>query len=771
MKADLLTNYGHLLNVIGRPDDAEEKYTAALTIYENNLTDTNSKVMSVRLYMLSEKTKNKLFDQVINDYESEKYKHMIEQYDANPFEASKITSQQNWSYLFYMTGACYIHKEQIKKGVTIWKKAVQCKTLQYLDPLLTSETTTTNSNTFDIPTNIIDRAYQIAYNYYYTRSESESDSTDLFNYGLLCSDLCIYDQAIKLLKSSVETKDLILSNMLLGDIYKSKGQPGYNGSEYYLKAYSINNDTHHPFKMAAALKNNDKILNEYKSLLLGKTTTDNQTMTMLTILYDELAQKQFYKAVSADMCRNVRKLCEESINLKIKYLSQYHPSLIKNYQLLAQCFLEEKNYQDALQSYEQAIEIQIANLPENHVEIKQNYYQMGHIYCKMDKLDKALEAYSVAEDNDDGDQSSDEDDVDDTYGRSIPNEALVEKYQNLSESYAKKDDWDQAITLEQKVLLLLLEDLPDIAKEDSIISKPQLVLENQIKFIDGQAFSRYLHDFVYIYLTIGDICLHADDDAIPYYKRALELNLKLIRYQSLTLNKNLLAVIYYRIGEAYQQYFNTETVIEYYQKASNENYEQQCMLMYKIGNLYSENEQYSEARNWWKKAKEEQLENNIITSIIQKKIDDLKTDGNEENNDIQEENEVDDDDTQLHVINSRKNSFRRRSSARDADKNGESSETYLESALAYLDLDDKKNALFCYDEYMKKEQEKLNKLDKPEILIDNDLLKCIPDLLRLRIQQVQQQVQCKFFWNNTVLQNVYLVQEKLHVNINWTTKV
>ncbi|CAF3889765.1 unnamed protein product, partial [Rotaria sp. Silwood1] len=191
-------------------------------------------------------------------------------------------------------------------------------------------------------------------------------------------------------------------SIILGDMYLNKEQFNSAIIEYHKALNQIETqETNDLLRDAINLliiqctDNNNKKLYELiqiENSLMNNDDTDYNTISMKVIIYYEIAQTYLNLGEYED----ARLYSNQSIKLKSNYFSSYHLSLVKDYLLIAKSYFDEKNYNESLQFYERIIEIQIVNLPPDHIDIKMSYYKIGDIYCKMEKLDEALEKYEIA---------------------------------------------------------------------------------------------------------------------------------------------------------------------------------------------------------------------------------------------------------------------------------------------------------------------------------------------------------------------------------------
>ncbi|CAF3925365.1 unnamed protein product [Rotaria sp. Silwood1] len=330
MKADLCVHYGHLLNkLINTFDDAQDKYDTALKIYENILITTHPKLMNAYMIILSDYAIHKAYEKIIETYEKKDFKVLINNYTE---------SQQNLANLHFLIGACYVSMEKYDEGVNVWQNAILYEKKQHLDQNL-------STGIIDLPSQLMNRAYRKAFNYYNTESNN-----DLFNCGILSSKLFNYDDAIKYLKS-IESQTInqnIIRSIILGDMYLNKEQFNSAIIEYHKALNQIETqETNDLLRDAINLliiqctDNNNKKLYELiqiENSLMNNDDTDYNTISMKVIIYYEIAQTYLNLGEYED----ARLYSNQSIKLKSNYFSSYHLSLVKDYLLIAKSYFDEK---------------------------------------------------------------------------------------------------------------------------------------------------------------------------------------------------------------------------------------------------------------------------------------------------------------------------------------------------------------------------------------------------------------------------------------------
>lgn len=142
-------------------------------------------------------------------------------------------------------------------------------------------------------------------------------------------------------------------------------------------------------------QNNTDIVTDLETLKksLRANDTDTKRISLKVIIYDTLAR---YFLMQKDYT-SFDRIVEQSLVLKLRCFSQYHPSLPINLILMAERHTNERRFREALAFYEHALEVQSLNLTDKHPKIRKICYAIGDIYCELDKLSNATEKYNVAE--------------------------------------------------------------------------------------------------------------------------------------------------------------------------------------------------------------------------------------------------------------------------------------------------------------------------------------------------------------------------------------
>ena len=92
---------------------------------------------------------------------------------------------------------------------------------------------------------------------------------------------------------------------------------------------------------------------------------------------------------------------QKVIDLRLKYLSPYHPDLVVAYSNLSTVQGSMKSYTDSIESLEHALEISRKSLPDNHETLARLHYNLAIAFDNCEKYDVALkhieQAIEIAE--------------------------------------------------------------------------------------------------------------------------------------------------------------------------------------------------------------------------------------------------------------------------------------------------------------------------------------------------------------------------------------
>ena len=637
LKADLCIAFGHLKSVQNPKDstEANEKFEEALDIYERILPSSHPKVAETRIDIVCEYTRNQNFPAVITYY-NEKFQEVLKDYEMKP-----STSQLDLARLYANIGACFAHQKKFEEAMQAWKKSNEHEQKAFLDELLSSA----RVSKIELQTQLVESAYRAAFEHYSSKKDKSKEYL-----ALLHAKMHNYDDVMETLRGQ--------NSFLLAHACLSRRKPNKS-----IIVYNRIVELEKPdptlliglllrMLTAKVVKKDDECITKLieKEVLLQKRTGDSEAIRQRMIINDYLAETYL---VLLDYDKAVRH-SKISFELKQRFYSSSHPSLTRNYQLIADNYFQKGDFKDAVQYYEKAIEIQLENMSSSHAAILANYSRMGDCYCRMDKMELADEFYGLAQGSNEGETDEEEDTKQDV-------KALLRMYTNLAEANARQKDFTTASAHQQSMIDQLKENLPifivELIEDDEAESIPfeklQTTFKSRLGLWNGTAFAEVLGNFVVIRISLARALLKSngqtDDekDATDVYEQAIELQLKLTMFDRE--NSESLASRYEELSNAYDVLYPSlkSTSQEYLTKALAETTrsDYQRSLEFLLGNLSFAEKEYAEADRYWKsalkKVKDTQIPmKKLIESFIEKNKENLTS--SEENTDDEsgaEENE------------------------------------------------------------------------------------------------------------------------------------
>ncbi|CAF1235208.1 unnamed protein product [Didymodactylos carnosus] len=119
--------------------------------------------------------------------------------------------------------------------------------------------------------------------------------------------------------------------------------------------------------------------------------SDYRTISTRAVIYDAIGQQM----IKTKQYNKAQCYAQKSLHLKKKYLLKYHPSLALSYQIIGEIHADQKDYKQAIQNFEIAVQILIVNLPHDHIDIKRIYFQIV-LYAEKGLFDKAVKTEQLA---------------------------------------------------------------------------------------------------------------------------------------------------------------------------------------------------------------------------------------------------------------------------------------------------------------------------------------------------------------------------------------
>ena len=496
--------------------------------------------------------------------------------------------------------ACFVHEKQFDKGMEIWKKGIEHKHKVFLDQLLPSARV--QKVEFSIP--LVESATRMALEYYSSRNDIPREYL-----AILHNATHMYDQAIDNLygQNSYMLANLFVlqekfadSMMICKKILTLKDYDLAIIIGILLKTLTT--------KKVTSKKEPIVELTRIEKLLVDKIG-GHEAIRLRMIINDHLAETFLSMKQYADAVRCSR----ISLDLKQRHYFFDHPSLVRNYQLVASCSVEQEDYKNAVGYYEKAIEIQLKNMPSEHRDIRSNYFLLGDCYCQMGKIELACEYYDRAQASNDIDANDDRE-----VERDV--KSLIRMHSNLAKGYAKQKDFTSANTHQQSKIDSLKEVCPsfiiEVIENEDALSIPlvslQTTLVNRLGLKNGKAFGEVLGNFVFLSLSLARALLHTDkrtendEDEADLYEQAIELESKLIMFK--LAGQKRLGTLHEELSNAYAKlYYSMEKSIENnLVQALDETTDasHQRSLEFRLGNLCFGEKAFSEADRYWKRALE-----------------------------------------------------------------------------------------------------------------------------------------------------------------------
>ncbi|CAF4071804.1 unnamed protein product [Adineta steineri] len=742
-RAEYLTNYGHLLSVNKDIAEAQARYSEALKLYKSILRDNDPKLMQTYINIMVAYANTKKFNEVTKWFEDKTVKELIDKQELNMFELNSSVTQSSLAFLHEFVGACYVAQNLYDAAIRVWARAVVFKRKARLEQLLLETTNNISSMSINEQKSFINENYRLAREYF---NKTDKDTNQLedeqgkqlpneFCVGLLYAESYNHvsaiqnlEKAITILNPSVDDMKLVAC-LLLTNLYKhqldeksavdncdqalelikqSKTQRDrVLEVEVNLTRIECIKEAKQNTKIFDELKNTN-VIDELKKLdrSLNINGSDTKYVTLKVIVYDTLAR--YYLA--EQNYEEFDRVAEKSVLYKIRNFSQYHPSLVINSKLLAERYIQQSRYHEALYFYERALEVQSLNLTFDHSQNRKMYYAMGDIYCKLDKLSNAKEKYDVAENTN---SNTDEDDVL-TQDKINAEESMdilmaqISMHQHLADLYAKKKDYKQALSEMNEILELLGDELPSSAFD--IDNDKALIQKN----IDISTLLNSLQLLANCLLHIGDILGTAQDDDMGY-EVALNIYKKLNHYDG-KLGFDEIILLYKKMSQYNEDLSNIEDAIDYLQKIIDPKKPSSAVL-YRMGVLNISRGRLKEATVNFRKILDDpsNSEKQAIKQIVQENLDEIQRKITSQPLNSRRllpgphVNPYDcigfsEDDDDISIVSQQENEI-------DSEKKTENTDDLLDDrakAFAYLELNDLEKSLESYQKYIKDHSKNLS---------------------------------------------------------------
>ncbi|CAF3668752.1 unnamed protein product [Rotaria socialis] len=635
LKAECYSNYGHLLSVL-KPDNAQERYNEALKIYKSILPEEDPKLMRAYMNIMMEHAHHQSYEKVIELYEDTLVNALINKQAGNVFALDKVVTLDDLIVLIQIVGACYIqHEQQFFKAMCTWTRAYElerkAKLVQLLFPFEVSMSQWSRK--------LIDTAYNKAYAFFMSdqvqmpKNDEELREPARAVSGRAKRYLC--KDAIKYLKETMKENDNFHANLLLAEMFQAthdfkQAEETYTNS---LKKIQAMKDQALFIEVSIAkihcFEDDTKAIEDLKQLetILNANDNDTTRISLKAIVYDMITD---YYLKQSKYIAVITYANKNSIPLKMRSLSQYHPSLAKNHVLVAQAYIGRELYSDAIKYFENTVEIQRLNLASDHLEIKLVYYQMGDVHCMMNQLDQAHEKYEFAENDISDDNDEDDTDTDTGYDQRRLL-ARVSMNQHLATVYARRSGLE---TAEADARLADMTAAIEKYSESIDILKDLYPFDTSMQPLDILTLVKRLKQLAFCHEHLADaMALDGSDETESTYNEALAIQAKLFQYADTNRGE-----ILRKIGRYYEQnQSDQETAISYYQDAVNESLESAAAITtyYTLGRLTVEWKEDSEAASTYYNEAYKLIDedNTILKAIMHQKCPTIQDSSHAEGDD------------------------------------------------------------------------------------------------------------------------------------------
>jgi tetratricopeptide (TPR) repeat protein len=139
MKAEFLTNYGHLLSAHKHSTDnrkPQDLYNEALKLYKGILFDDDPKLMQTYINIMLAFIQSKFYNEATKYFGDSTVQRLIDKQEANMFELNSSITQRSLGSLYELIGACYASQNNFDKAIEVWKDAYVFERKARLEQLL-----------------------------------------------------------------------------------------------------------------------------------------------------------------------------------------------------------------------------------------------------------------------------------------------------------------------------------------------------------------------------------------------------------------------------------------------------------------------------------------------------------------------------------------------------------------------------------------------------------------------------------------------------------
>ncbi|CAF3956426.1 unnamed protein product [Adineta steineri] len=293
----------------------------------------------------------------------------------------------------------------------------------------------------------------------------------------------------------------------------------------------------------------------YNTLLEQTSNQGEKAIYYNQLGYVKLDQGDYEKAIWS---------YEQGLEIKEKTFSSNHPKLATSYSNIGSVYNKMGEYSKALSYYEKSLEIRQKTLPSNHPDLATSYNNIGSVYDNMGEYSKALSYFEKALE---------------IRQKTLPSNHpdLATSYNNIGLAYNNMGEYSKALSYYEKDLEICQKTLPS--------NHPHLA--NSYGNI-GLAYNK-----------MGDY-----PKALSFYEQALE-----IQQKTLPSNHPDLATSYTNIGSVYNKMGEYSKTLSYYEKSLEirqktlpSNHPDLATSYNNIGIMYYNVKDYSKAVSYYERA-------------------------------------------------------------------------------------------------------------------------------------------------------------------------
>ncbi|CAF3119171.1 unnamed protein product [Rotaria sp. Silwood2] len=337
---------------------------------------------------------------------------------------------------------------------------------------------------------------------------------------------------------------------------------------------------------------------------------DQKQIKLLELTRKEASKSNGWQQLG-DLLMRMRNFdkAEEAYHILLQKMSKVDEKALPHlYNQLGRIKHRKKQYMEALEFYEKALEIQQKSFPSKHLDLASTYTNIGLVHSSMEEYTKALDFYRKALEIQEDLLPSD-------------HQNLVTTYNNIGLVYKNMGEYSTALEFYQKTLEIQEKSLSsnhrDFAMTYNNIASAHYNIKDYWKALlfykkALKIYKKYFpEDHPYLatmYHNIGSV--HRDMEeystALEYFKKELE-----IREKSIPSNHPTMSSIYSCMGMVHAKMEQYLKALEFYQKALeiqqktlSANHPDLAAIYYYVGSVYQHMQENSKALSFFERAVE-----------------------------------------------------------------------------------------------------------------------------------------------------------------------